>query len=58
MDETLAIRGIMDCRLTPAHKSRTRLGFKQDDVILTKEQSVLRKIMNSIIGGKTCKHMF
>ena len=33
----------MDCRTTSAHKFRTRLGFKQCDVILTKEQSVLTK---------------
>ena len=37
----------MDCRTASAHKSRSRLGFKQYDVILTKEQSVLRKIMSS-----------
>ena len=29
---------------TTTHKSRTRLGFKQYDVILTKEQLVLTKI--------------
>ena len=37
----------MDCRTTVAHKFRTRLGFKQYDVILTKEQSVLTKIKSS-----------
>ena len=37
----------MDCRTTSAHKFRTRLGFKQYDVIFTKEQSVLTKIMSS-----------
>ena len=37
----------MDCRTTSAHKFRTRLGFKQYDVILTKEQSVLTKVMSS-----------
>ena len=31
----------MDCRTTLAHKFRTRLRFKQDHVILTKEQSLL-----------------
>ena len=35
----------MDCRTTSAHKFRTRLGFKQYDVILTREQSVLTKVM-------------
>ena len=33
----------MDCRTTLANKFRTRLGFKQNDVILTKEQSVVTK---------------
>ena len=37
----------MDCRTTLAHKFRTRLGFKQYDAILTKEQSILTKIMSS-----------
>ena len=40
----------MDCRTTSAHKFRTRLGLKQYDVILTKEQSVLTKIMSSFKG--------
>ena len=43
----LAIKVIMDCRKTSAHKFRRRLRFKQYDVILTKEQSVLAKIMSS-----------
>ena len=29
VDEKLAIKVIMDCRTTSAHKFRTRLGFKQ-----------------------------
>ena len=45
LDEKLAIKLIMDCRTTSAHKFRARLGFKEDDVILAKEQSVLTKIM-------------
>ena len=40
----------MDCRITLAHKFRTRLGFKQYYVILTKEQSVLTKIMSLLKG--------
>ena len=48
--EKLAIKLIMDCRTTSAHKFRTRLGFKQHDVILTKEQSVLTKMMSSFEG--------
>ena len=46
IDEKLAIEVIMDCRTTSAHKFRTTLGFKQYNVILTKGQSVLTKIMN------------
>ena len=37
----------MDCRTTAAHNFRTKLGFKQHDVILTKVQSVLTKIKSS-----------
>ena len=37
----------MDCRATSPLKFRTRLGFKQYDVILTKEQSVLTKLMST-----------
>ena len=38
IDKKLAIKVIMDCRTTMANKFRTRLGFKQYDIILTKEQ--------------------
>ena len=41
----------MDCRITSSHKYRTKLGFKQYDVILKKEQSVLTKIIRSFEGG-------
>ena len=37
----------MDCRTTSAHKFRTRLGFKQYDVVIRKEQSVPEQIMSS-----------
>ena len=37
----------MDCRVIAAHKFRTRLGFKQYDVILTKEQPLLTKRKSS-----------
>ena len=40
----------MDCRTTSAHKFRTRLGFKQYDVIWTRGQSVLRKLISSFEG--------
>ena len=40
----------MNCTTTSAHKFGTSLGFKQYDVILTKEQSVLTKIMSLFEG--------
>ena len=40
----------MDCRTKAVHKYRIRLGFKQYNVILTKEQSLLTKIMTSFGG--------
>ena len=48
--EKLAIKVILNFRATSPHKFRTTLGFKQYDVILTKEQSVLSKIMSSFKG--------
>ena len=50
IDKESAAKVIIDCRTTAAHKFRTRLGFKQYDVILTKEQSVLSKIKSSFKG--------
>ena len=50
IDEKLAIKVIIDCRTKSAHKFRTRLGLKQYHVILTKEQSVLIKIMSTFEG--------
>ena len=43
----LATKVIMNCRTTKAHTIRARLGFRQYDVILTKEQFVLTKIISS-----------
>ena len=40
----------MDCKTISAPEFRTRLGVQQYDVILTKEQSVLRKTMSSFEG--------
>ena len=48
----------MNCRTTSADKCRTRLGFKQYDVILTKEQSVLTKIMSSFERENMQTHVF
>ena len=41
INRKLAIKLIMDCRTTLARKFKTRLGLKQFNIILTKEQSVL-----------------
>ena len=37
----------MDCRTSAVHKFGTRLVFKQNDGILTTEQSVLTRIRSS-----------
>ena len=54
MDEKVAIKVIMDCRTTSAHKFRRRLGIKHYDVILTKEQSMLTKLIS--LKEKICRH--
>ena len=50
IDWKLAIKVIMDCRTTSAHKLRTKLWFKQYDVILRTEQPVLTKMISSFEG--------
>ena len=50
IDEKLAIKVIMDCKITSAYKFRKGLSFKQYDVILIEEQSVLTKIIISFEG--------
>ena len=40
----------MDCRTISGYKFRTRSVFKQYDVILTKKQSVLTKLLSSFEG--------
>ena len=54
----LAFKVIMDCRTTAAHKYRTRLGLKQQDVILTKEQPVLTKIKRSFKHGENMQTQY
>ena len=62
IDEKLPIKIVIDCRTTSTHKFRTRLEFKQYDVIITKEQSVVTKTMAKLIlcdgkcifNGATC----
>ena len=46
----LATKVFMDCRTTAAHEFKTRLVFKQNHVILTKDQSVLTKVKSSFEG--------
>ena len=46
IDGKLAVKVIMYCGTISAHKFWTRLGFKQCNVILTKEQSMLTKMMS------------
>ena len=48
IDKELANKVILDCRTTAAHKFGEILGFKQYDVPLSKEQSVLTKIKKFI----------
>ena len=49
-DKTLEIKVNMDFRTTTTYKFKIRLKFKQYDVILAKEQSVLTKMMISTEG--------
>ena len=46
IEEKIAVKVIMDCRTTSFHKCTTKLAFKQDDAILSNEQSVLRKAIH------------
>ena len=50
IEEKSALKVVIDWITTWAHKFRTRLGFRQYDVILTKEQSLLTKIKSSFKG--------
>ena len=47
----------MNCRTTSAHTFRARLGFKQYDVILTKQQSALT-IMMSLLQGENMRTQY
>ena len=42
----------MDCRTTPAVNFETKLGFNQHDLIMTKEQSILSKIVTLLSAEK------
>ena len=52
IDKELATKVIIDFIKTAAHKFRTTLGFKQCDIILTEDQSVLRKKVHLKIQTK------
>ena len=45
--EDFAIQIIMDCRAIPSLNFKKRLGFNQQDPIMTQEQSVLTKIRST-----------
>ena len=46
----LAVQAVVDSRTRSVHKCRTRLGFKQYNLIVTKEQSVITAIVRSFEG--------
>ena len=46
----LAIKVIKDCKATALHKFGARLGFKQYDITLNKEQTILTKMKSSFEG--------
>ena len=45
--EDFAVQIIMDCRTKTAVNFKTRLGFNQQDPIMTQEQSILTKIKSA-----------
>ena len=52
--EDIIIRVIMSCRVSTSEaiKFRSELAFKQHDIVLSKEQSVLSKILELFSNGK------
>ena len=50
IDKELITKVIIDCRTTASQTFRTILGFKQHNVILIKEQSVLMNHKSSFGG--------
>ena len=44
--EELVLKIIMHCRMPATTELKSKLGFHQYDIILTKEQLVLKSIMN------------
>ena len=50
--EKLALKIIMNCRVPIAVQFKTKLGFNQHDLIMTKQQSVLTKIIKIFTSEK------
>ena len=48
--ENLALPIIIDCRTSAVVEFKSKLGFKQHDIIMTIEQSVIRKLMKVSCG--------
>ena len=46
----------MDCRTTPALNFKTKLGFNQQDPIMTQEQSILSKIVTLFAAKEIILH--
>ena len=45
LQEDFAVQIKMDCRTTPAVRFRAKLGFNQQDPLMTQEQSILSKFV-------------
>ena len=48
--ENIALPITMDCRTSTAVEFKSKLGFKQHNIIMTKEQSVITNIMKVFCG--------
>ena len=48
----------MDCRTPTAIEFRTKLGFNQNDIIMTKQQSVLTRIMKIFASKKIATTLY
>ena len=56
--EDLVLSVIMDCRTPIAIEFRSKLGFKQHDLIMTKEQSLLTRITEIFASKKILAQHF
>ena len=56
--EDIILPIIMNCRIPTAIECRTKLGFKQNDLIMTKEQLVLTRIMKVFATEKVIQQYF